>query len=58
LRGDARLSQLPAGENRLVSYAVDEKTKMAQERQNTRAISKARSRGETAFKSPMTWEAS
>jgi hypothetical protein len=38
--GDARLSQLPAGENRLVSYAVDEKTKVAQERQNTRAISK------------------
>jgi hypothetical protein len=38
--GDARLSQLPAGENRLVSYAVDEKTKVAQERQNTRTISK------------------
>jgi Domain of unknown function (DUF4139) len=38
--GDARLSRLPAGENRLVSYAVDEKTKVAQERQNTRAISK------------------
>ena len=38
--GDARLSQLPAGENRLVSYAVDEKTKVAQERQSTRAISK------------------
>ena len=39
--GDARLSPLPAGENRLVSYAVDEKTKVAQERQNTRTISKA-----------------
>jgi hypothetical protein len=39
--GDARLSQLPAGENRLVSYAVDEKTKIAQERQFTRAVSKA-----------------
>jgi hypothetical protein len=38
--GDARLSQLPAGESRLVSYAVDEKTKVAQERQFTRAISK------------------
>jgi hypothetical protein len=38
--GDARLAQLPAGESRLVSYAVDEKTKIAREQQGTRAISK------------------
>jgi uncharacterized protein DUF4139 len=39
--GDARLAQFPTGESRLVSYAVDEKTKVAQERQLTRTISKA-----------------
>jgi hypothetical protein len=38
--GDARLAQLPAGESRLVSYAVDEKTKIVREQQGTRAISK------------------
>jgi hypothetical protein len=38
--GDARLSPLPAGENRLLSYAVDEKTKVAQEMQFIRTISK------------------
>jgi hypothetical protein len=40
--GDARLSQLPAGESRLVSYAVDEKTKVTQDRQYTSGISKAK----------------
>jgi hypothetical protein len=40
--GDARLGQLPAGENRLVSYAVDEKTKIAQDAQHANAITKAR----------------
>jgi hypothetical protein len=35
------LAQLPAGESRLVSYAVDEKTKIVQEQQWTHAISKA-----------------
>src|SRR5262249_27366251 len=39
--GDARLAQLPVGENRLVSYAVDEKTKIVREQQGTHAISKA-----------------
>ena len=39
--GDARLAPFPAGESRLVSYAVDEKTKVSQEMQSTRAISKA-----------------
>jgi hypothetical protein len=32
--GDAQLSGLPAGEERLVSYAVDEKTKISREAQN------------------------
>jgi hypothetical protein len=39
--GDARLAPFPAGESRLVSYAVDEKIKVSQETQSTRAISKA-----------------
>jgi hypothetical protein len=39
--GDARLAAFPAGERRLVSYAVDEKTKVAQEPQFTAAIAKA-----------------
>jgi hypothetical protein len=39
--GDARLAPFPAGESRLVSYAVDEKTKISPEMQSTRAISKA-----------------
>ncbi|UFZ02510.1 DUF4139 domain-containing protein [Bradyrhizobium ontarionense] len=39
--GDARLAPFPVGESRLVSYAVDEKTKVAQETQSTWAISKA-----------------
>jgi hypothetical protein len=39
--GDARLAQLPAGESRLVSYAVDEKSKIVREQQGTHAISKA-----------------
>src|SRR5262249_38225641 len=39
--GDARLAQLPASESRLVSYAVDEKTKILREQQGTHAISKA-----------------
>jgi hypothetical protein len=38
--GDARLSPLPAGEDRLVSYAVDEKTKVVPERALSRVISK------------------
>jgi Domain of unknown function (DUF4139) len=39
--GDARLSGLPAGEERLVSYAVDEKTKIAREEQSTSALMRA-----------------
>jgi hypothetical protein len=39
--GDARLAPFPVGESRLVSYAVDEKIKVSQELQSTRAISKA-----------------
>jgi len=39
--GDARLGQLPAGEKRLISYAVDEKTKIAQDAQHANAITKA-----------------
>jgi hypothetical protein len=40
--GDARISQLPAGESRLVSYAVDEKTRIVQDRQYIAGISKAK----------------
>jgi Domain of unknown function (DUF4139) len=39
--GDARLSGVPAGEERLVSYAVDEKTKIAREEQSTSALTRA-----------------
>jgi hypothetical protein len=39
--GDARLGQLPAGEKRLVSYAVDEKTQIGQDAQHANAITKA-----------------
>jgi hypothetical protein len=38
--GDARLSGVPAGEERLVSYAVDEKTKIAREEQSTAALTR------------------
>ena len=39
--GDARFAGLPAGETRLLSYAVDEKTKIAREPQNTLRLAKA-----------------
>jgi Domain of unknown function (DUF4139) len=39
--GDARLSALPAGETRLVSYAVDEKTKVAREETSASTLTKA-----------------
>jgi hypothetical protein len=39
--GDARVSGVPAGEERLVSYAVDEKTKIAREEQSTSALTRA-----------------
>ncbi|HEV2550144.1 MAG TPA: DUF4139 domain-containing protein [Stellaceae bacterium] len=39
--GDARLNGVPAGEERLVSYAVDEKTKIAREEQSTSALTRA-----------------
>ena len=39
--GDARLNSVPAGEERLVSYAVDEKTKIAREEQSTSALTRA-----------------
>ena len=39
--GDARFAGLPAGETRLLSYAVDEKTKIAREPQNTERLAKA-----------------
>jgi hypothetical protein len=38
--GDARLAGLPAGENRLLSYAVDAKTKVARDQQSANAIVK------------------
>jgi hypothetical protein len=38
--GDARISRLPAGESRLVSYAVDERTKVARDDQRTQTITK------------------
>jgi len=38
--GDARLADLPAGESRLLSYAVDDKTKVARDQQYTSAIVK------------------
>ncbi|HUK08112.1 MAG TPA: DUF4139 domain-containing protein [Stellaceae bacterium] len=38
--GDARLAGLPARENRLLSYAVDDKTKIARDMENTSAIVK------------------
>jgi hypothetical protein len=39
--GDARLSAFPAGESRFVSYAVDEKTKMARDEQRASTLVKA-----------------
>jgi uncharacterized protein DUF4139 len=39
--GDARLSGVPAGEERLVSYAVDEKTKIARDEQGASALTRA-----------------
>ncbi len=36
--GDARLSGLPAGEERLLSYAVDEKTKVSREEQSVSTL--------------------
>jgi uncharacterized protein DUF4139 len=39
--GDARLNGVPASEERLVSYAVDEKTKIAREEQSTSALTRA-----------------
>lgn len=38
--GDARLSDLPAGETRLLSYAVDDKTKVVREQQYASAVVK------------------
>jgi hypothetical protein len=38
--GDARLGPLPAGEDRLLSYAVDEKTKVAREIESRTALAK------------------
>lgn len=39
--GDARVGVLPAGENRLLSYAVDDKTKSSREPTSKSALSKA-----------------
>jgi hypothetical protein len=39
--GDARFAGLPAGEARLLSYAVDEKTKIAREPQSSTRLAKA-----------------
>jgi len=39
--GDARLAGLPAGESRLLSYAVDEKTKVIRETETTGNLTKA-----------------
>jgi hypothetical protein len=39
--GDARLGTLPAGDARLVSFAVDQKTRIGREIGSTRAVSKA-----------------
>ncbi len=39
--GDARLSGLPAGESRLASYAVDEKTKVVRSQQTTSTLARA-----------------
>jgi hypothetical protein len=39
--GDARLAGLPAGESRLLSYAVDEKTKVIRESETTGRLTKA-----------------
>jgi hypothetical protein len=39
--GDARLIGVPAGEERLVSYAVDEKIKIAREEQSASALTRA-----------------
>ena len=38
--GDARLGSLPTGENRLLSFALDEKTKIAREEQTSTALAK------------------
>jgi hypothetical protein len=48
--GDARLGALPAGEVRLLSYAVDEKTKIARESDNRSTLARvAASRGVFRF---------
>lgn len=39
--GDARLGGLPAGEDRLLSYAVDEKTKVDRDQHNVTTLTKA-----------------
>ena len=39
--GDAQMTTLPAGEERLVSFAVDQKTRIGKETSDTRTISKA-----------------
>jgi hypothetical protein len=39
--GDARLNALPAAEERLVSYAVDEKTKISREQQSQSTLTQA-----------------
>jgi hypothetical protein len=38
--GDARMTTLPAGEERLVSFAVDQKTRIGKETSDTRTVSK------------------
>ncbi len=40
--GDAQLSPLPAGEERLVSYALDQKTLVDRERSSTRTVASGR----------------
>ena len=51
--GDARLGTLPAGEDRLLSYAVDEKTKLAREQETAMSLTKlTASRGRGALGHP------
>jgi hypothetical protein len=54
--GDARLGSLPAGENRLLSYALDEKTKIAREEQTASTLTRvAAARGTLSLSHTQRW---
>jgi hypothetical protein len=54
--GDARLGSLPAGEDRLLSYALDEKIKIAREEQTTSTLTRvAAARGTLSLSHTQRW---